>query len=286
MATLSVLRKNVKDITRDYGQRTWSDSLIDARINEGYSEFSRMTHVLRKTGKITIVPNIPTYSLPSDTLQVNRFEWNDIPIPVSSEMEMDDLFGIGWRTATGGGFKTVTGSSIQRIMQDNQGEGTIRIYPRIANSDNIGTLVEVVGTDGNDYFCVKNHTSATADKPVTGTNYSLYWTATGGSGAGAVWAAGTDYTKYLYLYIDYVYLPTDLSDDADEPAIESRFHFSLAEYAVYKSQYDEAQSDGHPVMAQVHYDNFLFMVGVAKERAIRGFASYQRNRRAQFPRFV
>lgn len=52
----------------------------------------------------------------------------------------------------------------------------------------------VVGTDGNDYECIKNHTSANANKPITGANYLDYWKATGGTGSGVVWADAQAYT--------------------------------------------------------------------------------------------
>ena len=54
----------------------------------------------------------------------------------------------------------------------------------------------VVGTDGNDYECILNHTSVTAtDKPITGSVYKGVWKATGGTGSGSVWANTTSYTS-------------------------------------------------------------------------------------------
>ena len=55
----------------------------------------------------------------------------------------------------------------------------------------------VVGTDGNDYRCIKSHWADIAyNKPTTGTNYTTYWEATGGSGSGAVWIDGDSYSDY------------------------------------------------------------------------------------------
>jgi len=54
----------------------------------------------------------------------------------------------------------------------------------------------VVGTDGNDYLCIADHTSNLAnDKPITGTNWGTYWTATGRTGEGSVWSDSTSYTE-------------------------------------------------------------------------------------------
>jgi len=52
----------------------------------------------------------------------------------------------------------------------------------------------VVGTDGNDYQCIKAHTSAAANQPITGANYLDYWKATGGTGEGVAWVTATAYT--------------------------------------------------------------------------------------------
>ena len=51
----------------------------------------------------------------------------------------------------------------------------------------------VVGTDGNDYECIKAHTSAAANKPITGANYLDYWKATGDTGDGVAWVTATAY---------------------------------------------------------------------------------------------
>lgn len=51
----------------------------------------------------------------------------------------------------------------------------------------------VVGTDGNDYYCIAAHTATANDCPITGSDYMLYWKATGGAGVGGVWALGVAY---------------------------------------------------------------------------------------------
>jgi hypothetical protein len=51
---------------------------------------------------------------------------------------------------------------------------------------------EVVGTDSLNYTCVRGHTSANSNKPITGADYSTYWYQTGSGGG--VWAAATAYS--------------------------------------------------------------------------------------------
>lgn len=52
---------------------------------------------------------------------------------------------------------------------------------------------EVTGTDGKVYTCILGHTSATASKPVTGSDWSTFWTERGSTGG--VWAADTFYSS-------------------------------------------------------------------------------------------
>mgnify|MGYP001175483004 CR=1 FL=1 len=58
-------------------------------------------------------------------------------------------------------------------------------------TDLISTASEVIGTDGLNYSCILNHTSANANKPITGANWSTYWTQTG-TGGGS-WQEGKNY---------------------------------------------------------------------------------------------
>ena len=51
---------------------------------------------------------------------------------------------------------------------------------------------EVVGSDGLNYTCIKNHTSASNNKPITGANYSSFWTQKGTSGS--AWVTATSYS--------------------------------------------------------------------------------------------
>lgn len=52
---------------------------------------------------------------------------------------------------------------------------------------------EVTGTDGEVYTCIRSHTSATTNKPITGADWSTYWVKRGSTGG--VWADTTAYTS-------------------------------------------------------------------------------------------
>ena len=50
---------------------------------------------------------------------------------------------------------------------------------------------EVTGTDGEVYTCIRGHTSAPANEPITGASWSTYWVKRGSTGG--VWATATEY---------------------------------------------------------------------------------------------
>lgn len=52
---------------------------------------------------------------------------------------------------------------------------------------------QVTGTDGSVYTCIRSHTSAASNKPVTGANWSTVWRKTGSTGG--VWTTGTSYAS-------------------------------------------------------------------------------------------
>lgn len=52
---------------------------------------------------------------------------------------------------------------------------------------------EVTGTDSLVYTCIRSHTSAASNRPVTGANWSTYWKQTGSTGGG--WVTSTSYTS-------------------------------------------------------------------------------------------
>ena len=52
---------------------------------------------------------------------------------------------------------------------------------------------QVTGTDALVYTCIKSHTSASANRPVTGANWSTFWKQTGSTGG--AWVTATGYTS-------------------------------------------------------------------------------------------
>lgn len=51
----------------------------------------------------------------------------------------------------------------------------------------------VIGSDDKIYKCIAAHTAASANKPITGANYAIYWEDNGTGEAGKEWVSGTSY---------------------------------------------------------------------------------------------
>jgi hypothetical protein len=84
--------------------------------------------------------------------------------------------------------------SLNRMLKMWQAEGTSP-WAIEWTTQTLTASDEVVGTDGNDYKCIRNHTSSSDNKPITGANYTTYWEATGETGSGGTWATSTAYTS-------------------------------------------------------------------------------------------
>ena len=104
------------------------------------------------------------------------------------------------------------------VSRSNQ---VLYVYP---TPSSVGTTSEVIGSDSLNYSCIMGHTSTTANKPITGQNWKLYWRQTGT--AGVAWVTATAYTNGELLR--YVYkrplFDFDLStDNPDMPAAWTRY---------------------------------------------------------------
>ncbi len=59
---------------------------------------------------------------------------------------------------------------------------------------------ELTGTDALIYTCIRRHTAALTDKPITGANYKAYWKQMGSTGG--VWAAAAVYSAIGEFFFD------------------------------------------------------------------------------------
>lgn len=69
----------------------------------------------------------------------------------------------------------------------------VRLWSRTWETKVFTASDEVTGSDGSVYTCMKSHTSAADNKPVTGGDYSSYWTRRGSTGG--TWVTSTSYSS-------------------------------------------------------------------------------------------
>ena len=89
--------------------------------------------------------------------------------------------------------------ALNSLIQSMQTDG-IRLWSSQWETKTFTASSVVLGSDSLNYTCIRNHTSATADKPITGDNYTTYWVQKGSSGS--TWAASTAYTSINQFTLD------------------------------------------------------------------------------------
>lgn len=124
----------------------------------------------------------------------------------------------------------------------------------------VGTTSEVIGSDGVNYRCIMGHTSATINKPITGTSYRLYWEPGGTSGS--AWVTATDYTNgelIRYVIKRPLYDFDNATDNPDMPQgwgrylmkrlaydLSPSYHLALDERQLLRAEYMDARSEIFP----------------------------------------
>ena len=115
------------------------------------------------------------------------------------------------------GTKDETGDPTElRFIQGRRpADNKFWIWP---NPSSIGTTSTVVGTDSQVYSCVLGHDGALQNRPITGTDYPMFWKL---AGAGTtVWADGTAYTNgelIRYTFMQPLFEFGKHSDNPDMP---------------------------------------------------------------------
>ena len=99
----------------------------------------------------------------------------------------------------------------------------------------------MTGTDSAAWKCIRSHTAASANHPITGANYLLYW-ASGGSSPGT-WTTGTSYTAPQLLRLTSERLLYDFDEATDNPDIPQ----SQSRFLVYRLAADLGQRFNVPL---------------------------------------
>ncbi len=86
---------------------------------------------------------------------------------------------------------TEAAEALNVIVKNLDSEG-LRLWKREWWTKTFSAASEVTGTDALIYTCIRSHTSAATDTPITGANYKSYWKQTGSTGG--VWVVATAYS--------------------------------------------------------------------------------------------
>ncbi len=101
----------------------------------------------------------------------------------------------------------------------------------------------VTGDDDQTYYCSLAHTSATADEPITGTNYALYWTLYDVDDIGADWVTAWAYkssqTGRLLVTNEYSNDPSETVDSDYDSAYIKYIPYIQAEINDEPAYYSE-----------------------------------------------
>jgi hypothetical protein len=304
------LRNRVERTLGDYKNLDYTPTIIGDYINDGYIEFANLTHSLVKHYGLVASLNTSLYTLPDDLITIKRAEWNGINIPIYTSAKMDATYGADWRATDGETILTVIQDSegygtlrIYPYLDDQDYIGNTvagtdsKVYYCSANHTSASATKPTTGinyasywtvltsawvtateydcgdwvlgeTDSKAYQCIKNHKSSSDDTPITGTSYATYWANRVTAGT---WATATEYYEWLRLNLDYSYIPRELSADGDEPAIPSKYHMALAEYAMAQCQEEEQGFKKDIRSTSFHYNKFMRYVHMCRRETYRGF---------------
>jgi hypothetical protein len=113
--------------------------------------------------------------------------------------------------------KNETGDPTHIVLVKNRvlASQSVRVWP-IPTEE--GTTSVVEGSDALQYMCILKHTSITDNKPITGSNYQMFWRQAGSGGS--AWVADTEYSNGIIIRIHYkrpLYEFTLADNDPDLP---------------------------------------------------------------------
>lgn len=176
------------------------------------------------TATLTLSANTFVYTtsngLPSDILELHECFYrdasaSDYPLSV---IRREDYEAIQNKTDSGDPEKVFIDSGIEPSAK------ALRVWP---SRQTVNTQTVKVGSDGNDYQCVKTHTAETSNKPITGANYLLFWEATGGSGSGTAWNAGDECLAPEMLRLVYKRRLYDFASATENPDMPPAYNREL-----------------------------------------------------------
>lgn len=177
----------------------------------------------------TSANGLPTNIAKLDAVSYRNASAIDRPMGIASAMEYETIAN-----------KTDTGDPKTVYLTDHRdiGSRTLYVVPMLSA---VNTQSVVTGTDAAAWKCIRSHTSASTNRPITGANYLLYWES-GGSGPSA-WATSTSYTAPQLIRLLYQRPLFDFDTASDTPDFPQQWPRML----VYKLAFDLGDLYGIPM---------------------------------------
>ena len=150
--TLSELRTEIRVRVKDVGtagtRQTYSDTQLNAMINEAHRDIVNITWVIKKNTEIELVSGTTYYSLPTDIIAIQRVT-RAKKVLKETTLEQRDAETTGWETA---------GGAPSAYFQDPSEPDMIGFYPWPNTSASTGTIKV-------HYFAQANLLSVDGDEP-------------------------------------------------------------------------------------------------------------------------
>lgn len=163
--TFSEMQSRLDSRIKGHGNLTWSLTDKKRYLNDGYTEFARLTHYLRKQSTVTITADDALYAFPTVTgvasaLKVFRADWDGTVLTPRSTRWMDTYIGTDWRDAEG--------ATLSYILTDTEDVAQIRVYPMIDTAANVGSKVLTI-----EYSYIPSDMTSDSDTCALGETYSV-----------------------------------------------------------------------------------------------------------------
>lgn len=303
--TLAEMRTRVRRSLVEPNPRELTNTLIDDVLNEGYLDFVRRSQILKKSGAVTISPETYIFDMPSDCLIPYRFEYGHIDVPIRNDAYMDSYHGYEWRETTGSSIISVvmpTADTVRIFPVFEDFEDVTYdvddLHKKIIVTYDGGSATTVTldtsSYDGEDLATELqaeiNEACSSSITVTYSTTTGVFTFATGGAETISITYSGSTIASRLgiiadisagtsivtpgsvRLLVDYVYRPTDLSSDSDEPDIPKEYHLALVFYTLAQISEMRYGAEQDFARAALHHRRYMGYVTTATQFATRGFA--------------
>ena len=303
--TLGELSTKLEHKLRNYGNLTWSQPEITDLINEGYVDFVMKTKCLRKDSYLGLTADTPECTLPTDILQLRSAWYRGKLLTFESTDTMNRLYGTKWREATSSTIDhliqddlghasvrtypfftdldnatiTIDDNHCLLNFTYNSIDGEITLTNGDYDGDDLATEI---ATQIDAEYSISSTVSFDSDTgifTVTVSANTISFTYTGSTAGDRIGfrediaaALSISGVSAIYIDIDYVYLPTELTITSSKPALPYRYHIALFYYALYALLQDRVGSNKDDFDSARAWNQYNYYVDLCRQTAQLGFS--------------